>query len=202
MVNSAPALWPVSFDKLQYVIFGAARHQHLHPDGNESWLNGRTRSGKSSLLLSMVRLIGVSGESMIRIAGLDICSLPRKNVRSRVITVPQDPMLVQTDSVRQNLDIAGASISDDDMIAVLDRVGLWKPRLARSADVVESLDSSGSDGSDSEGDDDDNKKPSLSETTKRSAVLGLRMKRLPLPQGQQQLFSLACAVLMRSLPGA
>ncbi len=50
-------------------------------------------------------------------------SPPRNNIHSRLITVPQDPMLVMTDTVRQNLDIAGSAIYDED-IRVLKRVKL------------------------------------------------------------------------------
>lgn len=211
MANSAPDSWPAS-GAVEVRNFSASYNtsalalQGINVSiaaGTKVGVVGRTGSGKSSLLLSILRLIEANDEGKIEIDGLDICTLPRNVVRSRIVTVPQDPMLIQTDSVRQNLDVADASISDDDMIAVLDRVGLWETLLARSADVVDSSDSSSSDGSGSKVDDDDNKYPSLSGTTEAPIVpvLGVVMKKLPLSQGQQQLFSLARALLMRPVRG-
>ncbi len=69
----------------------------------------------------------------MRVDGLDVRDLPRNAVRARIITVPQDPMLVMTDTVRQNLDIAGVDVSDDDMVRVLERVRLWNVLQARGA---------------------------------------------------------------------
>lgn len=151
--------------------------------GTKVGVVGRTGSGKSSLLLSVLRLIELQGPSKLVIDGLDLCTLPRGTVRSRVITVPQDPMLVKPDTVRQNLDIADAEVSDEDMIRVLERVGLWtviKRRRLDGASQDDALPSSSSDSS------------SSSET-----VLDMTMESVPLSQGQEQLFSLARALLMR-----
>lgn len=52
---------------------------------------------------------------------------------ARIITVPQDPVLIMTDTVRQNLDIAGANVSDDDIVRVRERVRLWNVLQARGA---------------------------------------------------------------------
>lgn len=210
MANLAPVSWPAS-GAVEFKNFSASYNTSSLAlkginlsiaAGTKVGVVGRTGSGKSSLLLSMLRLIEAREEGTLQIDGLDICSLPRNIVRSRIITVPQDPMLIQTDSVRQNLDIAGANISDDDMIVVLERVGLWESLLARSADVVDSSDSSSSEDSGSEG-DNDNYHPTHPEATERPSisVLDLPMKKLPLSQGQQQLFSLARALLMRPLRG-
>ncbi len=210
MANLAPISWPAS-GAVEFTNFSASYNtsslalQCINLSiaaGTKVGVVGRTGSGKSSLLLSMLRLIEAREEGTLKIDGLDIYSLPRNIVRSRIITVPQDTMLIQTDSVRQNLDIAGANISDDDMIAVLERVGLWGSFLARSADVVDSSDSSSSEDSGSEG-DNDNHHPTHPEATERPfiSVLDLPMKKLPLSQGQQQLFSLARALLMRPLRG-
>jgi ATP-binding cassette, subfamily C (CFTR/MRP), member 1 len=207
--------------------------------GTKVGVVGRTGSGKSSLLLSLLRLIELEGQGTVLIDGLDVRDLPRSAVRSRIITVPQDPMLVMTDTVRQNLDIAGLNASDDDMVLVLERVRLWNVlqaraasaeaagREAREVDVAMGLvggDSSrsGSRAASSKrpvsaGPDDD-KKPLLPEqelevtgdmeetsptalNQSATAILDATMRSLPLSQGQQQLFSLARALLMRSSRG-
>lgn len=203
MLNFAPASWPAN-GVVEFTDFSARYNastlalQSINVSiaaGTKVGVVGRTGSGKSSLLLSLLRLVETHGEGKMRIDGLDVCLLPRNFVRSRIITVPQDPMLIQTDSVRQNLDIAGANISDDDMVAVLDRVGLWKSLLARSVDAADSSDSRSNDSCSEINDDDAS--PADETDLSAAAVLSLPMKKLPLSQGQQQLFSLARALLMR-----
>lgn len=177
---------------------------------------GRTGSGKSSLLLTLLRLVELQGPGTVLIDGLDICNLPRDGVRSRIITVPQDPMLVKTDTLRQNLDIAGANVTDDEMVRVLERVGLWKILQARRMDMGDSSDGSSDDSLSVASDDatrenvhqtehdgvggmDDSSHASTNAPA--GSVLDSTMKSLPLSQGQEQLFSLARALIMRPLRG-
>lgn len=217
--------------------------------GTKVGVVGRTGSGKSSLLLSILRLVELEGDqSTVCIDGLDVRDLPRNTVRSRIITVPQDPMLVMTDTVRENLNVAGTGdISDDDMIRVLERVRLWSviqargkntkaaEREARDLDAAMGLVVPVSEASTSsntianttpknertspddgkkpplpEGEDDDEPKDSKmnddnsgdeSDNSTLSNPLDVKMKSLPLSQGQQQLFSLARALLMRTSRG-
>ena len=82
---------------------------------------GRTGSGKSSLLLSILRLVEVESGT-IWVDGLDLQTLSRESIRSRIITVPQDSMLVMSDTIRQNLDIADSGILDDEIIFALKKV--------------------------------------------------------------------------------
>ncbi|CAK7207178.1 hypothetical protein SEUCBS139899_009986 [Sporothrix eucalyptigena] len=153
--------------------------------GTKIGVVGRTGSGKSSLLCCLLRLVDLTGgKGSIQIDGLDICNLPRNVVRARIITVPQDAMIIDSDTLRQSLEMAGVdSIPDDDMVRVLKRVGLWDILEARSDNNDNSDDSDSSEGDD---------KGSPLETT---------MKALALSQGQQQLFSLARALLMRPSRG-
>jgi ATP-binding cassette subfamily C (CFTR/MRP) protein 1 len=164
--------------------------------GKKVGICGRTGSGKSSSILSLLRLIEIESGT-VRIDNVDLQTLSRHTVRSRLITVPQDPMLIMTDTVRQNLDTASATVSDEDIIGVLKKVKLWSVVQSRTngAEVAgrqaQDVDAimGGLDNSAPETEE-------ASPTDLDSASLDVTMKFLPLSQGQQQLFSLARAILM------
>jgi ATP-binding cassette subfamily C (CFTR/MRP) protein 1 len=59
----------------------------------------------------------------IIIDGMDLKTIPRETIRSRLVTVPQDPFLL-TGSVRLNADPTGA-IPDDLIIEAMSKVKLW-----------------------------------------------------------------------------
>jgi ATP-binding cassette, subfamily C (CFTR/MRP), member 1 len=184
--------------------------------GKKVGVCGRTGSGKSSLMLSLLRLIEVESGT-IRIDDLDLQTLPRNAIRSRLITVPQDPMLVMTDTIRQNLDIAASAASDDDIIRALERVKLWPvlqaratgaetaDRQARELDIAMGARDNGAASGSGTATPSPQTDESGAKTTPldapASASLDATMKSLPLSQGQQQLFSLARAILMRSTRG-
>lgn len=80
------------------------------------------RSGKSSLLLSLFRLIELTG-GKIEVDGLDLATLPRETVRTRLIAIPQDPFVLSS-SVRENADPSDSS-KDEAIIESLKKVQLW-----------------------------------------------------------------------------
>ncbi|KAG8530148.1 uncharacterized protein KY384_005631 [Bacidia gigantensis] len=90
--------------------------------GEKIGICGRTGSGKSSFILAIFRMIELHGGS-ISIDGIDIATVPRNEVRSRIIGLPQDTMVL-SGTVRLNLDPYNRS-SDGAIIDALDDVRLW-----------------------------------------------------------------------------
>ncbi|KAJ3472722.1 hypothetical protein NLG97_g10763 [Lecanicillium saksenae] len=130
------------------------------------------------------------------IDGLDLREMPRDAVRSSIIAVPQDPMLVATDTVRQNLNVADDDddLPDEELVRALERVGVWDALAARGSmhgqDEPPSISDNGLDVTLSAPGD-----------SPAAAVLDLTMESVPLSKGQEQLFSLARALLMRRSRG-
>ncbi|KAI7229242.1 multidrug resistance-like protein [Hortaea werneckii] len=83
----------------------------------------RTGSGKSSLALSLFKLLHTR-EGSLTIDGLNLASVDEEAVRSRIASVPQEPLLFKDLTVRQNLRLDGTT-SDAEAKAVLETVGLW-----------------------------------------------------------------------------
>lgn len=80
-------------------------------------------SGKSSLLLSLCRLIELDSGSIV-IDGIDLSTIPRETIRTHITAIPQDPFIL-SDSVRVNIDTSGDA-SDDSIISALKKVELWE----------------------------------------------------------------------------
>ena len=79
-------------------------------------------SGKSSLVASILRLLELDNGAII-IDNIDLSTLPRESIRSRIVTLPQDPLIL-AGTVRHNTDPQG-NASDDSIISALSCVGLW-----------------------------------------------------------------------------
>lgn len=90
--------------------------------GQRVGICGRTGSGKSSLLLTLLRLLDMHSGT-ITIDGLDLRTIPRSDIRSRLIAIPQDPFML-LGSVRLNADPSGA-VSDEIITGALIKIGLW-----------------------------------------------------------------------------
>ena len=80
-------------------------------------------SGKSSMVSCLFRMIDIHG-GRITVDGVDISTIPREEVRTRLVGVPQDAFLIDGSSVRLNADpaegLADAAIED-----ALKVVELW-----------------------------------------------------------------------------
>ncbi|QKX58862.1 uncharacterized protein TRUGW13939_05990 [Talaromyces rugulosus] len=124
--------WPVKGD-LAFIGISAAYNSNDSPvlsnvtlsvtHGQKVAICGRTGSGKSSLLLVLLRMIDLT-EGTIMIDCVDISRIPRDFLRSKYVTLPQD-FFSLTGTVRFNADPLGQA-SDEQIIAALEQVQLWK----------------------------------------------------------------------------
>ena len=91
--------------------------------GEKVGVCGRTGSGKSSLVMAIFRMLEVHGGS-ITIDEVDISTIPRQEVRSRIIGLPQDVFLLDG-TVRLNVDPFKKN-TDKAIISALQDVRLWE----------------------------------------------------------------------------
>lgn len=98
---------------------------------------GRTGSGKSSLLLTLYQLLRHSGTTLLD--GVDISLVPQDTLRSRLITVPQEPIIFPG-TIRFNLcpgasssSSSSSAVEDAVLLSALDKVALSSAVLALPA---------------------------------------------------------------------
>ncbi|SCO80934.1 related to multidrug resistance-associated protein [Fusarium oxysporum] len=91
--------------------------------GQKVCVCGRTGSGKSSLILSILRLLELQS-GRIHIDGKDLASLSRQHIRSQITTIPQDPVTL-SGTVRENLDPEALIQADEILIEALRKTTLW-----------------------------------------------------------------------------
>lgn len=89
--------------------------------GHTVGICGRTGSGKSSIISALLRLVEISSGTIV-IDGLDIATLPRQDIRERLLVATQDPLIIPA-SLRVNIDPEG-SAADEAISSALSRVGL------------------------------------------------------------------------------
>lgn len=95
------------------------------PAGTHLGVVGRTGSGKTTLGRLVLRLWDVD-DGTVAVGGVDVRHLSAATLRDRVAVVTQDVELFRT-SLRENLTLFGArSATDDDLVDVLERVGLGR----------------------------------------------------------------------------
>lgn len=91
--------------------------------GHHVAICGRSGSGKTSLVLSLLQMMHVKGGS-IKLDGIDIATVMQDDFRSRINVVSQDPFLVPG-TIRFNIDPFGVVSNDGEIFQALERVGLW-----------------------------------------------------------------------------
>ncbi|OTB06021.1 hypothetical protein M426DRAFT_319383 [Hypoxylon sp. CI-4A] len=93
--------------------------------GQKIVICGRTGSGKSSLLLALLKLLDVKSGSIV-VDGLNIGFVPRSAIRGQCfVTVPQEPLLLNHQTLRFNVDIS-ETLSNNTIIEALSKVNLWQ----------------------------------------------------------------------------
>ena len=128
--HEPPTAWPqggaLSYSKVRasYNVDGEEVLKGISFDiaaGEKVGICGRSGSGKSSLLLTLLRLLDHSSGSM-SLDGIDLTTVPRQIVRERLTALPQEAITVPG-SLRDNLDPLKVR-SDQESKAALARVGL------------------------------------------------------------------------------
>ena len=124
--------WPNN-GKIEFINF-SAKYRPFTPiilkklnlvinPGEKVGIVGRTGSGKSSIVLSLSRIIeGYQGK--IEIDGIDISELNLDDLRQSITIVPQDSFLIEG-TLRENLDPMNI-YSDSEIIKYLDEFSLFK----------------------------------------------------------------------------
>ncbi|THY55073.1 putative multidrug resistance protein [Aureobasidium pullulans] len=132
LASTAPEQWPfmgsIRVQNLR-VTYGKSHTPALNGvsfqinAGEKIAICGRTGSGKSTLMLCLLRMLDPEAGSSISIDGIYVQTLSRQSVRSAITYVSQEPTFIM-DSVRINLDPLGTA-SDDALIQALEKAGLW-----------------------------------------------------------------------------
>ncbi|KAK0716329.1 ABC transporter [Lasiosphaeris hirsuta] len=89
--------------------------------GEKIGVCGRTGSGKTSLIMSLFRIADIHGGAIL-VDGVDIATIPRQEVRRKIVGIPQQPFLLKG-PVRLNVDPMGVA-SDEAIIEALECVQL------------------------------------------------------------------------------
>ncbi|PIA92043.1 ABC transporter C family member 13 [Cercospora beticola] len=158
----------------------------LHiPSGQKVAICGRTGSGKSSLIATLLRITEISSGTLT-IDDIDISSLPREDIRRTLNVLPQEPFFFQG-SVRENLHPMGQA-TDERCIQILQKVHLWREHFAAAA--RSSSDGEGDGDGDHNGHDHDG-----GENGNGTAGLDAKIQDHQLSFGQRRLFCLGRALI-------
>lgn len=106
------------------------------PKGKVLGILGRTGSGKTTLARMLVRLYDPS-EGEIRFNGKAINLIPLKELRENIAYVTQNVELFSA-TVRDNLTFFDSKVKDDDILKIINDIGLneWYERLPQGLDTI------------------------------------------------------------------
>ncbi|KAI0886932.1 ABC transporter [Annulohypoxylon maeteangense] len=150
--SQLPPDWP-SNGAIKFVDVAASYGPTVEPalknislsieSGQHVAICGRTGSGKTSMLLALLRMLDdSSSQGRIEIDGVDITTVNRADLRARINVIPQDPFFVpgtlrfNMDPISSNFTLAsdasrapsssdGEKVNDKMIHRALERVGLW-----------------------------------------------------------------------------
>lgn len=105
--------------------------------GSKVAICGVSGSGKTSLIGSLFRLLETTNGS-IEIDGVDIATLPRETVRSRINAIPQHTFLLKNASLRENVDPVEQAC-DAEIESALRQVHLWDTLTAGAPEGLSSI---------------------------------------------------------------
>ncbi|KAJ5408595.1 P-loop containing nucleoside triphosphate hydrolase protein [Penicillium cosmopolitanum] len=130
-VEIPPSLWPLQGD-VEISNLSASYDTSSEPvlqdvnlkirAGEKVALCGRSGSGKSSLVSTILRLLDLNSGSIL-IDGIDISRVSRSHVRSRLNTIPQEVFFLHG-TIRLNANPEGDA-DDSTIIGALEEVNLW-----------------------------------------------------------------------------
>ncbi|KAJ5217855.1 P-loop containing nucleoside triphosphate hydrolase protein [Penicillium citrinum] len=130
-IEIPPSFWPVKGD-IEIMNVSASYDALSEPvledvnikirAGEKVALCGRSGSGKSSLVSTILRLLDLNSGSIL-IDGIDISRVSRSLIRSRLNTIPQEAFFLHG-SIRLNANPEG-NASDATIIEALKEVNLW-----------------------------------------------------------------------------
>ncbi|TLD08849.1 uncharacterized protein PgNI_07785 [Pyricularia grisea] len=99
--------------------------------GQKVWLCGRTGSGKSTILNLLLRLMNASSGEIL-VDGEDMARISPSAVKKAFAVIPQSPFFLPGTTIRVSLGLYASSsegdlaqIPDEEMISVMNEVGLW-----------------------------------------------------------------------------
>ncbi|TRX87841.1 hypothetical protein FHL15_011259 [Xylaria flabelliformis] len=152
--------------------------------GKKVMVHGRTGSGKSSFIITLLRMLDLHAGS-IELDGIDINSVNPEILRQRCfVTLAQDALFLANETLRFNLD-PEVSLKDEYIIEKLTRLGLWSLLVKDNDDL-----------SNSDNNSDSNNDVERTDFSSKYRILNKRIADMPeFSAGQRQLLALCRAVI-------